>query len=58
VLSHETELNRENLYNMLSSEGNPRLSSLSILLDKLELEVAIRPKRSAGEATHFLGHGK
>ena len=48
-LSRETELNRENLYDMLSAEGNPRLSSLSALLNQLGLEVAIRPRRQGGK---------
>ena len=44
ALSGETALNRENLYDMLSKEGNPRLSSLSTILDKLGMEFAIKPK--------------
>jgi probable addiction module antidote protein len=44
ALAEETSLNRENLYDMLSKDGNPRLSSLSAVLDKLGIEVAFKPK--------------
>jgi len=43
-LSRATDLNRENLYAMLSAEGNPRLSSLAAILDKLGLEIKFAPK--------------
>lgn len=44
-LARETTLNRENLYRILSEEGNPQLSSLKNLLDSLDLKLAIEPKR-------------
>ena len=49
VLSKETSLNRENLYDMLSKGGNPRLSSLSSILDNLGIEMTFRrrPHRKA-----------
>lgn len=50
ALANETSLNRENLYDMLSKEGNPRLSSLSVVLDKLGMEVAIKPKLRGSKA--------
>ena len=34
-------LNREHLYRMLSRQGNPGLSSLTALLDALELRLAV-----------------
>src|SRR5438105_2594210 len=37
-LAQATKLNRENLYDMLSAEGNPRLSSITAILDKLGFE--------------------
>ncbi len=43
-LAQATKLNRENLYDMLSQEGNPRLSSLTVILDKLGLEIKFAPK--------------
>ena len=49
-LSCKTELNRENLYDMLSKEGNPRLSSLSILLNELGLELAIKARPQGRKA--------
>ncbi len=38
-LSKATELNRENLYSMLSKDGNPRLSSITSVLGKLGIEI-------------------
>lgn len=34
-LAKKTNLNRENLYRMLSDQGNPKLSSLSVILEQL-----------------------
>lgn len=45
-LARETTLNRENMYRILSEEGNPRLSSLKALLDSLGLRLAVEPKRA------------
>jgi len=45
-LARETSLNRENLYRILSEEGNPQLSSLNALLDSLGLTLAVEPKRA------------
>ena len=45
-LARETTLNRENMYRILSEEGNPQLSSLKALLDALELKLSIEPKRA------------
>ena len=44
ALSQATKLNRENLYDLLSRRGNPRLSSITMILDKLGFELALRPK--------------
>jgi probable addiction module antidote protein len=49
-LSKATDLNRENLYDMLSKEGNPRLSSLTAILDKLGLEITFKRKLHSKEA--------
>ncbi len=46
-LARETALNRENLYRMLSEKGNPRLFSLTAVLDALGLQIAVKPKRAA-----------
>lgn len=43
-LAKLTQLNRENLYAMLSATGNPRLSSLTTILDTLGFAISVRPK--------------
>lgn len=40
-VAQDTFLNRENLYRMLSSTGNPHLSSLNALLQSLGLRLAV-----------------
>jgi probable addiction module antidote protein len=49
-LADKTTLNRENLYDMLSKDGNPRLSSLAAILDNLGIEVAFKKKMQGTEA--------
>ncbi len=46
-LAREAKLNRENMYRMLSKQGNPQLSSLVGLLDALGLRLAIDIKAKA-----------
>ncbi len=46
-LARDSELNRENMYRMLSKQGNPQLSSLVGLLDALGLRLAIEVKAAA-----------
>ena len=46
-LSEKTKLNRENLYKILSEQGNPELASLETLLDALGLSLAVRPKEDS-----------
>ena len=43
-LSRITKLNRENLYDMLSRTGNPRLRSITAILDQLGLGLSFKPK--------------
>jgi DNA-binding phage protein len=43
VQARATKLNRENLYDMLSTKGNPRLSSITSILYKLGLEIKLIP---------------
>lgn len=45
TLADETNLNRENLYRMLSKKGNPKLTSLRSVLHVLGLELAIQPHK-------------
>ncbi|MFZ0544010.1 MAG: addiction module antidote protein [Candidatus Promineifilaceae bacterium] len=40
-VAQETLLNRENLYRMLSSTGNPQLASLNALLRSMGLRLAV-----------------
>ena len=46
-LSKGTKLNRESLYRLLSKEGNPRLSSLSAILESVGLQIHFTPKAEA-----------
>jgi probable addiction module antidote protein len=46
-LSKRAKLNRENLYRLLSKKGNPRLSSLTSILDAVGVEVHFGPKTKA-----------
>jgi probable addiction module antidote protein len=46
-LARETQLNRENLYRMLSSEGNPQFSSLTNLLNALGFQLIVDVKSAA-----------
>ncbi len=43
ALAEQADLNRENLYRMLSKKGNPRLASIRSVLHVLGLELAIQP---------------
>lgn len=42
LLSRKTHLNRESLYRALSSKGNPKLSTLSLLLNGLGFQLSIK----------------
>lgn len=42
-LARESDLNRENMYRILSEKGNPQLSSLKALLESLGLRLAVEP---------------
>ncbi len=46
-LARESELNRENMYRMMSKQGNPQLSSLLALLDALGLRLSVELKSAA-----------
>ena len=45
-IAKSTGLSREALYNSLSSEGNPRLSTLTSALRAIGFELAVRPTAS------------
>ncbi len=42
-LANEAKVNRENLYRMLSKDGNPRLSSLAAIMGTLGLRLRVEP---------------
>ena len=46
-LAVSTSLNRENLYRMLSTKGNPEFFSLSTVLDAVGFRLAVEPKAAA-----------
>jgi probable addiction module antidote protein len=46
-LAASTSLNRENLYRMLSTKGNPEFFSLSTVLDAVGFRLAVEPKSDA-----------
>ena len=50
AISRKTKLNRENLYQILSNKGNPKLSSLKKILDKLGLSVKLTVKLQGTKA--------
>ncbi len=43
-ISKKTHLNRENLYRMLSKNGNPEISSLEAILESIGLRLAVETK--------------
>src|SRR6476661_6734034 len=44
ALSRVTKLNRENLYEILSTRGNPRLRSITAILHQMGFGLSFRPK--------------
>jgi probable addiction module antidote protein len=40
-IERETKLNRENLYRILSTQGNPKLKSLSSVLHRVGLKLSV-----------------
>ena len=50
ALAQVTRLNRENLYDMLSKKGNPRLKNIASILDKLGLQLTFKPKSTRAKA--------
>jgi|SRR3990172_12141640 len=50
-LAESTSLNRENLYRMLSTKGNPEFFSLSTVLDAIGFRLAVEPKAAVSSRT-------
>ncbi len=46
-LAADAELSRESLYRTLSENGNPKLTSLTAVLEALGMQLAILPKKTA-----------
>jgi len=46
-LASNADLNRESLYRTLSETGNPKLTSLTAVLEALGMQLAIMPKKAA-----------
>jgi len=46
ALARRTRMNRESLYRMLSSKGNPEIRSILTLLNSMELRLVVEPKKS------------
>ena len=46
ALAEETELNKQNLYRMLSKRGNPRFTSLKTVIDAIGFEIDLKLKKS------------
>lgn len=59
-VARETQLNRENLYRILSPTGNPQLSSLTSLLRGvgLRLAVEVESRSAAPEGATVLAEGR
>lgn len=49
-LANQTGLSRESLYRALSNDGNPKLSNFIAVLHALNLELAVRRRRSVSKA--------
>lgn len=45
AIAKEAQLNRQNLYRMLSKKGNPRWSSLTTLFDTLGYQIHLSQKK-------------
>jgi probable addiction module antidote protein len=46
-LSKKAKLGRESLYKTISDKGNPKLSTVFSILDAMDLELNIHPKKAA-----------
>ena len=50
ALARSTKLNREHLYRSLSKKGDPKLSSLTTILDAMGIELQFAPVRRSRSA--------
>ncbi|MBU1570906.1 MAG: putative addiction module antidote protein [Proteobacteria bacterium] len=51
ALARKARINRESLYRMLSSKGNPEIKSIFTLLNSMRLRLIVEPKEN-GEKRH------
>ena len=51
ALARKARMNRESLYRMLSSKGNPEIRSIFTLLNSMRLRLIVEPKEN-GEKRH------
>ncbi len=49
-LAQTSSLNRQSLYRALSGSGNPKLISILMILDSLDLELCVRPSKGKQRA--------
>lgn len=49
-VAEAADLNRENLYRMLSEDGNPRITSLSAVLHALGLRLSVTTEKTSRSA--------
>ncbi|RPI99460.1 MAG: putative addiction module antidote protein, partial [Deltaproteobacteria bacterium] len=47
ALARKAHMNRENLYRMLSSKGNPEIRSILALLNSMQLRLTVEPKEKS-----------
>jgi probable addiction module antidote protein len=53
-LAEKTGLNRQNLYRVLSSEGNPELRTISLILHNLGYRLSVQPiQATSGHSETF-----
>ncbi|NJD55702.1 MAG: putative addiction module antidote protein [Nitrospirae bacterium] len=50
ALARRTHMNRESLYRMLSSRGNPEIRSVLALLSSMKLKVTIEPQKKRAKS--------
>lgn len=53
-LSQRSKLNRENLYRMLSKNGNPQITSLEKVLETVGLKISVKVKDKTSYRRHRL----
>jgi len=47
VVAEKANLGRESLYKAISKKGNPKLTTLTAILDAMGLKITIKPRKAA-----------